>query len=146
MKCKHIQKKLTVGEPLLAHEKSHLNRCQTCLACQADLAFLQHDFYIETPKDLKNRVLQNSLRVLTTGTVETWKSKVAAIPLSSFIVGVGVLMAFIIAALYVLNIYCTEATVACRFLFSLLILIFLQNAITALFVPLFLQKKLNIHF
>jgi len=146
MTCKRIQNKVAVGDHLKASEQAHLDHCPDCSAFRSDVVTLQCDRPLETPKALKHHVLRNSLRVLTHEAFETPKRKMIATPRPSFMVGVGVVLAFVVTGLLVLNLYCTEATLACRFLIGVLFLVFLQNAITALFVPLFLQKKLNIHF
>lgn len=146
MKCKRIQKKVAVGDHLKASGQAHVDHCPDCSAFRSDVVFLQRDRPFETPKDLKHRALRNSLRVLHNEAFETPKQKSASAPRPSFIVGIGVVMAFFLTGLFVLNMYCTETSLACRFLMGVLFLIFLQNALTALFVPLFLQNKLNIHF
>ncbi len=145
MICKHIQKKLSTNEPLEAKDMQHLSKCQACLSFKADAQRLRRTIAIETPEALKNRAWSKSVHLLKFGETAP-KRRFARSPLSSLLIGLAVLVAFILVGLFVLNVYCAESNLACRLLIGLLILIFLQNAITALFIPVFLQKKLNIYF
>ncbi|MBN1481096.1 hypothetical protein EH223_01405 [candidate division KSB1 bacterium] len=142
MICNNVQKKLILQEELRKRQAEHFARCPDCQKCAADVEQLTLPAALSPPAQTKMDTLELCLRKLgrsdlnSTGThrIHFWHS-----PRMAFVL--GVLAIFLLAATVILQLYVDGSEKICRIIALFLLMVFVQNLLTALCAPIILQKK-----
>ena len=155
MNCSKIRKKLALFQELTADEKLHVGNCPACTEYSNDIKLLAIRRAATTPEDLKHRTLALCHRLFTEEKRPTrpyrsynnligrffsaWHSPKAAFALS-------VLSVFVLVGMVVLQFYCDQSNIFCRLSAVFLLIVLLQNVVTAICVPILLQNKFYLKF
>ncbi len=144
MKCKTIEKKLAVREPLTLDEAAHL---RSCLCCSQFARTVQQfkGVDLETPNwvVMQTRKMFTKIagqkppsrRLLFHTAVQFWRSPKTALALS--ILFTLALLTAIFALLF-----CERSALTCQAAAVFALFVLAQNIVTALFIPVLIQQKI----
>jgi len=155
MNCSKIHKKLALLQELTPDEKLHVRTCPACTEFSKNIKLLAIKRAATTPEDLKHGTLalcrhqfadeKRSTRPyrsdnnLIARFFSAWHSPKAAIALS-------VLSVFVLVGAAITQFYCDQSNIFCRLSAAFLLIVLLQNVVTAICVPILLQNKFYLKF
>jgi hypothetical protein len=144
MKCRQIEKKLAAQESLTGSEAAHLNACESCRQFATDIE--QFNFLtFHTPAWTKMQTRKAFIKELNEDrdSLSPMRKLEHLIRLPRYIISLTVLFVALFIALLILQSFCDKASIICNSISIFIIVVIVQNMITALFFPILFQGKLN---